>query len=195
MDITDIRIRKVNADGKLKAYVTVTFDDSFVVHNVKIIEGENGVFIAMPSRKTKSGEYKDVAHPINTSFRTRLQDRILEAIPEANRGWSWSWRYSDFDTARRGLSMGATTATGACGSARPARGGPSTPRCGDRRTAAPGCYPSPRHSQRGSSSTCRGSPPRPRVSTGGCSSRSRVSGQASRRRSSTRDSCRREAST
>lgn len=78
MDITDIRIRKVNADGKLKAYVTVTFDDSFVVHNVKIIEGENGIFIAMPSRKTKSGEYKDVAHPINTSFRTRLQDRILE---------------------------------------------------------------------------------------------------------------------
>ncbi|MDF1568568.1 MAG: septation regulator SpoVG [Spirochaetaceae bacterium] len=78
MDITDIRIRKVNADGKLKAYVTVTFDDSFVVHNVKIIEGENGVFIAMPSRKTKSGEYKDVAHPINTAFRTKLQDRILE---------------------------------------------------------------------------------------------------------------------
>jgi stage V sporulation protein G len=78
MDITDIRIRKVNADGKLKAYVTVTFDDSFVVHNVKIIAGENGVFIAMPSRKTKSGEYKDVAHPINTAFRTRLQDKILE---------------------------------------------------------------------------------------------------------------------
>ena len=83
MDITDIRIRKVNADGKLKAYVTVTFDDSFVVHNVKIIEGENGVFIAMPSRKTKSGEYKDVAHPINTSFRTRLQDRILEEYEKA----------------------------------------------------------------------------------------------------------------
>ncbi len=78
MDITDIRIRKVSADGKLKAYVTVTFDDSFVVHNVKIIEGENGVFIAMPSRKTKSGEYKDVAHPINTSFRTKLQERILD---------------------------------------------------------------------------------------------------------------------
>ena len=77
MDITDIRIRKVSADGKLKAYVTVTFDDSFVLHNVKIIEGENGVFIAMPSRKTKSGEYKDVAHPINTAFRTRLQERIL----------------------------------------------------------------------------------------------------------------------
>lgn len=78
MEITDIRIRKVNADGKLKAYVTVTFDESFVVHNVKIIEGDSGVFIAMPSRKTKNGVYKDVAHPINTDFRTILQDRILE---------------------------------------------------------------------------------------------------------------------
>ncbi|MBB6479021.1 septation regulator SpoVG [Spirochaeta isovalerica] len=78
MDITDIRIRKVNADGKLKAYVTVTFDESFVVHNVKVIEGENGIFIAMPSRRTKNGEYKDVAHPINTDFRAVLQDRILD---------------------------------------------------------------------------------------------------------------------
>lgn len=78
MDITDIRIRKVNADGKLKAYVTVTFDESFVVHNVKVIEGENGIFIAMPSRRTKNGEYKDVAHPINTEFRGILQNRILD---------------------------------------------------------------------------------------------------------------------
>ncbi len=78
MEITDIRIRKVSAEGKLKAYVTVTFDDCFVVHNVKIIEGKNGAFIAMPSRKTKKGEYKDVAHPINSDFRGELQDRILE---------------------------------------------------------------------------------------------------------------------
>ncbi|HDQ15142.1 MAG TPA: septation protein SpoVG [Sediminispirochaeta sp.] len=78
MDITDIRIRKVGTEGKLKAYVTVTFDDCFVVHNVKIIEGKNGSFIAMPSRKTKRGEYKDVAHPINSDFRGQLQDRILE---------------------------------------------------------------------------------------------------------------------
>ena len=78
MDITDIRIRQVNADGKLKAYVTVTFDDCFVVHNVKIIEGKNGAFIAMPSRKTKTGEYKDVAHPINSDFRGSLQERILD---------------------------------------------------------------------------------------------------------------------
>ncbi len=78
MEITDIRIRKVAADGKLKAYVTVTFDDCFVVHNVKVIEGKNGAFIAMPSRKTKTGEYKDVAHPINSDFRGMLQTRILE---------------------------------------------------------------------------------------------------------------------
>ncbi|MDY7027688.1 MAG: septation regulator SpoVG [Spirochaetota bacterium] len=78
MDITDIRIRKVGTEGKLKAYVTVTFDDCFVVHNVKIIEGKNGAFIAMPSRKTKKGEYKDVAHPINSDFRGMLQDKILE---------------------------------------------------------------------------------------------------------------------
>jgi stage V sporulation protein G len=78
MEITDIRIRRVGAEGKLKAYVTVTFDDCFVVHNVKIIEGKNGAFIAMPSRKTKKGEYKDVAHPINSDFRGTLQNRILE---------------------------------------------------------------------------------------------------------------------
>lgn len=79
MEITDIRIRKVEAEGKLKAYVTVTFDDSFVVHNVKVIEGDSGVFIAMPSRKTRKGEFKDVAHPINTDFRNKMQSQILEA--------------------------------------------------------------------------------------------------------------------
>ena len=79
MKITDIRIRRVGADGKLKAYVTVTFDDCFVVHNIKVIEGKNGAFIAMPSRKTKTGEYKDVAHPINSDFRSKLQSDILSA--------------------------------------------------------------------------------------------------------------------
>jgi len=64
MEVTDIRIRKVSSEGKLKAYVTVTFDECFVVHNVKIIEGKTGMFIAMPSRRTKTGEYKDIAHPI-----------------------------------------------------------------------------------------------------------------------------------
>ncbi len=84
MEITDIRIRMVESEGKLKAYVTVTFDGCFVVHNVKVIEGRSGVFIAMPSRRTKSGEYKDVAHPINTEFRAKLQNRILEAYEQEN---------------------------------------------------------------------------------------------------------------
>ena len=78
MQITGLRIRKVEGEGKLRAYVTVTFDDCFVVHNVKIIEGKNGLFIAMPSRKTANGEYKDVAHPISPDFRNSLQDKILE---------------------------------------------------------------------------------------------------------------------
>ncbi len=82
MQITDIRIRKVTTEGKLKAYVTVTFDNCFVVHNVKVIEGKTGIFIAMPSRKTKTGEYKDVAHPINSEFRNELQKRILTAYSE-----------------------------------------------------------------------------------------------------------------
>lgn len=78
MEITDIRIRKVDAEGKLKAYVTLTFDNCFVVHNLKIISGQAGTFVAMPSRKTKKGEYKDIAHPINSDFRNVLQAKILE---------------------------------------------------------------------------------------------------------------------
>ncbi|MDR1176510.1 MAG: septation regulator SpoVG [Treponema sp.] len=84
MEITDIRVRKVTGEGKLKAYVTVTFDNCFVVHNVKIIEGKTGVFIAMPSRKTRAGEYKDVAHPINPEFRAELQQRILDTYDSGN---------------------------------------------------------------------------------------------------------------
>ena len=78
MEITDIRIRKVDSEGKLKAYVTLTFDGCFVVHNLKIISGQAGTFVAMPSRKTKKGEYKDIAHPINSDFRNIIQERILE---------------------------------------------------------------------------------------------------------------------
>ena len=78
MEITDIRIKKVDSDNKLKAYVTVTFDDCFVVHNLKIITGQYGRFVAMPSRKTRDGEFKDIAHPINSDFRKKIQDRILE---------------------------------------------------------------------------------------------------------------------
>ena len=78
MEITDIRIKRVESDNKLKAYVTITFDDCFVVHNLKIIMGQFGRFVAMPSRKTRDGEFKDIAHPINSDFRRRIQACILE---------------------------------------------------------------------------------------------------------------------
>ncbi len=91
MQVTEVRIRKVEGDGKLKAYVTVTFDDCFVVHNVKIIDGKTGLFIAMPSRKTSNGEYKDVAHPISPEFRNAIQDQILA---EYNAGHIESGTYS-----------------------------------------------------------------------------------------------------
>jgi len=77
MGITGIRIRKAMGDGKLKAYVTLTFDDSFAVHNVKIIQGREGLLVTMPSRRTKNGEYRNIAHPINAAFRAQLEDRIL----------------------------------------------------------------------------------------------------------------------
>ncbi len=79
MEITDIRIKKVQGENKLKAYASVTFDNSFVIHNIKVIQGNNGPFIAMPSRKTKNGELKDIAHPINSQFREKMQSAILEA--------------------------------------------------------------------------------------------------------------------
>ncbi|MDD3839007.1 MAG: septation regulator SpoVG [Clostridia bacterium] len=78
MQITDIRIRRINSEGKMKAVVSVTFDDNFVVHDIKIIEGQNGMFIAMPSRKTPDGEYRDIAHPINTETREMIQQAIFD---------------------------------------------------------------------------------------------------------------------
>ncbi|NLM43366.1 MAG: septation regulator SpoVG [Clostridiales bacterium] len=78
MNITDVRIRKVNTEGKMKAVVSVTFDNEFVVHDIKVIEGQEGLFIAMPSRKTPDGEFKDIAHPINSPTREKIQTAILE---------------------------------------------------------------------------------------------------------------------
>lgn len=82
MKITDVRVRKVNSAGKMRAVVSVTFDDSFVVHDIKVIEGKERMFIAMPSRKTAEGEFKDVAHPINTELRDELQTVILKKYEE-----------------------------------------------------------------------------------------------------------------
>ena len=78
MRITDVRVRKVAKDGKMKAVVSITLDDEFVVHDIKVIEGEKGLFIAMPSRKASDGEYRDIAHPINSETRERIQAIILE---------------------------------------------------------------------------------------------------------------------
>ena len=82
MQITDVRVRKVTKEGKMKAVVSITFDDEFAVHDIKIIEGEKGLFIAMPSRKTTDGEYRDIAHPINSETRDRIQKIILEKYEE-----------------------------------------------------------------------------------------------------------------
>lgn len=78
MQITDVRIRKVEKEGKMKAVVSITIDEEFVVHDIKVIEGEKGLFIAMPSRKASDGEYRDIAHPINSSTREKIQTLILE---------------------------------------------------------------------------------------------------------------------
>ena len=81
MNISDVRVRLIQKqDSKLKAIVSITIDDCFVIHDLKIIEGEDGYFIAMPSRKTSSGEYKDIAHPINTETRVELANALLEAF-------------------------------------------------------------------------------------------------------------------
>lgn len=83
MNITDVRVRKIDKEGKMRAVVSVTIDDEFVVHDIKVIEGEKGLFIAMPSRKSADGEYRDIAHPINTDTRDRLQAIVLEAYEKA----------------------------------------------------------------------------------------------------------------
>ncbi|HOC07169.1 MAG TPA: septation regulator SpoVG [Bacillota bacterium] len=79
MNITDIRIRRVSSAGRMKAVVSVTFDDQFVVHDIKVVEGNNGYFVAMPSRKGADGEFRDVAHPITTETRNMMQTMILDA--------------------------------------------------------------------------------------------------------------------
>jgi stage V sporulation protein G len=78
MQITDVRVRKVNTDGKMKAVVSITIDNVFVVHDIKVIDGEKGLFIAMPSRKASDGEYRDIAHPINSETREQIQRMIID---------------------------------------------------------------------------------------------------------------------
>ena len=83
MHVTDVRVRRIAREGKMRAVVSITIDNVFVVHDIKVIEGEKGLFIAMPSRRTSDGEYRDTAHPINSETRERLQKLILEKFEAA----------------------------------------------------------------------------------------------------------------
>ena len=83
MQVTDIRVRKVTKEGKMRAIVSITLDDEFVIHDIKVIEGDKGLFIAMPSKKATDGEYRDIAHPINSGTRERIQSIILDKYEQA----------------------------------------------------------------------------------------------------------------
>jgi stage V sporulation protein G len=83
MQITDVRVRKITKEGRMKAIVSITLDNEFVVHDIKVIEGEKGLFIAMPSKKAIDGEYRDIAHPINSETRDRIQTIILDSYEKA----------------------------------------------------------------------------------------------------------------
>ena len=83
MQITDVRVRKITKEGKMRAIVSITLDDEFVIHDIKVIEGDKGLFIAMPSKKATDDEYRDIAHPINSTTRDRIQTTILERYQKA----------------------------------------------------------------------------------------------------------------
>lgn len=83
MQITDVRVRRLNGDGKMKAIVSITFDDEFVVHDIKVIEGQNGLFIAMPSRRMGDGDFRDIAHPLISETRNKIKDAVLDAYEKA----------------------------------------------------------------------------------------------------------------
>ncbi len=83
MQITDVRVRKISKEGKMKAVVSITLDNEFVIHDIKVIEGDKGLFIAMPSKKTADGQYRDIAHPINSATRENIQNIILESYEKA----------------------------------------------------------------------------------------------------------------
>jgi stage V sporulation protein G len=82
MNVTDVRVRKILSEGKMKAIVSVTIDDAFVVHDVKVVDGQNGLFVAMPSRKTPAGEFRDIAHPISQQARDIIQTKVLDKYLE-----------------------------------------------------------------------------------------------------------------
>lgn len=79
MQVTDVRVRLISSESRLRGIVTITFEDSFVVHDIRVIEGENGIFVAMPSKKMPNGVFRDIAHPINSEMRNHVEEKIIEA--------------------------------------------------------------------------------------------------------------------
>ncbi|MFD1362587.1 septation regulator SpoVG [Lentibacillus salinarum] len=83
MEVTDVRLRRVNTEGRMRAIASITMDEEFVVHDIRVIEGNNGLFVAMPSKRTPDGEFRDIAHPINSTTRGKIQDAVLDAYHRA----------------------------------------------------------------------------------------------------------------
>lgn len=77
MEVTDVRLRRVNSEGRMRAIASITFDHEFVIHDIRVIDGNNGLFVAMPSKRTPDGEFRDIAHPINSTMRAKIQDAVL----------------------------------------------------------------------------------------------------------------------
>ena len=84
MKVTDVRLRKIQTDGRMKALVSITLDESFVVHDLRVIEGNSGLFVAMPSKRTPDGEFRDIAHPINSEMRQEIQDAVMKVYEETD---------------------------------------------------------------------------------------------------------------
>ncbi|ALS80163.1 MULTISPECIES: septation regulator SpoVG [Planococcus] len=83
MEVTDVRLRRVQTDGRMRAIASITLDDEFVIHDIRVIDGNDGLFVAMPSKRTPDGEFRDIAHPINSSARTKLQEAVLTAYKQS----------------------------------------------------------------------------------------------------------------
>ncbi|MEJ7542769.1 septation regulator SpoVG [Staphylococcus intermedius] len=84
MKVTDVRLRKIQTDGRMKALVSITLDESFVIHDLRVIEGNTGLFVAMPSKRTPDGEFRDIAHPINSEMRQEIQDAVMKVYDETD---------------------------------------------------------------------------------------------------------------
>ena len=84
MKVTDVRLRKIDTDGRMKALVSITLDEAFVIHDLRVIEGNTGLFVAMPSKRTSDGEFRDIAHPINSDMRQEIQDAVMKVYEETD---------------------------------------------------------------------------------------------------------------